>query len=56
LRALNQLGIKPIINGEKKMNQIQEQDTLELQSDTGSAEDLSQDLQSQLSEIRNMPP
>ncbi|HQN69238.1 MAG TPA: hypothetical protein PLW19_05260, partial [Anaerolineaceae bacterium] len=54
LRALNQLGIKPIINGEKKMNQIQEQDTLELQSETGSAEDLSQDLQSQLSEIRNM--
>lgn len=54
LRALNQLGIKPIINGENKMNQIQEQDTLELQSETGSAEDLSQDLQSQLSDIRNM--
>lgn len=36
------------------MNQNQELETLELQSETGSAEDLSQDLQSQLSEIRTM--
>ncbi|NLZ26378.1 MAG: hypothetical protein GX884_02235 [Chloroflexi bacterium] len=54
LRALNQLGIKPIINGGHIMNQNQALETLELQSETGSAEDLSQDLQSQLSEIRTM--
>lgn len=54
LRALNQLGIKPIKTGGENMDLIQDQNIVDAEAEVVSKEDASQDLHAQLSEIRQM--
>lgn len=54
LRALNQLGIKPLQIGEKNMDSTQESNIIDAESEVLRVEDATADLQTQLAEIRNM--
>ncbi len=54
LRALNQLGIRPVQIGGKTMELKQDQTMIDTESEVLSGEEASKDLQTQLAEIRNM--